>query len=83
MEAFRKIYPSEFYKKFLVHGVRPDGRSLQKVRKTRVSAGSIGSAEGSAFVRMGNSSVLAAVSAMVPVQPQTQPEICKSYYEVH
>lgn len=39
MEAFRKIYPSEFYKKFLVQNVRPDGRALQKVRRTTVSVG--------------------------------------------
>jgi exosome complex component RRP43 len=39
MEAFRKIYPSEFYKKFLVQDVRPDGRGLNKIRKTTVSGG--------------------------------------------
>lgn len=39
VEAFRKIYPSEFYRKFLVHNVRPDGRGMMKVRKTAVSTG--------------------------------------------
>ena len=40
MEAFKKIYPSEFYKKFLAQRVRPDGRGLNGVRKTVVSVGS-------------------------------------------
>jgi hypothetical protein len=39
MEAFRKIYPSEFYRKFLVHEVRPDGRDLNRIRKTKISVG--------------------------------------------
>lgn len=36
---FLDIYPSEFYKKFLSQGVRPDGRTLLKIRKTTVSTG--------------------------------------------
>lgn len=39
MEAFRKIYPQEFYKKFLVQNVRPDGRPLDAARKTTISVG--------------------------------------------
>lgn len=39
MDAFRKIYPGEYYKKFLAHGVRPDDRSLLSIRKTNISLG--------------------------------------------
>jgi exosome complex component RRP43 len=39
IEAFRKLHPAEFYRKFLVHSVRPDGRNLSKARKTTVTSG--------------------------------------------
>ncbi|PRP77240.1 exosome complex component RRP43 [Planoprotostelium fungivorum] len=54
MESFRKIYSSEFHKKFLAHNVRPDGRSLDDARNTKISVNSFGSSNGSAFVRIGN-----------------------------
>lgn len=41
METFKKISGSEFYRKFIVHGVHPDGRSIQKIRKTSVTTGKI------------------------------------------
>eukprot|EP01122_Echinamoeba_exundans_P001038 TRINITY_DN10981_c0_g1_i1.p1 TRINITY_DN10981_c0_g1~~TRINITY_DN10981_c0_g1_i1.p1 ORF type:complete len:269 (+),score=40.80 TRINITY_DN10981_c0_g1_i1:19-825(+) len=65
MEAFRKIYPSEFYKKFLVQNVRPDGRGLQKVRRTTVSVGSITTAHGSSFVKIGNTALVCGVKAEI------------------
>eukprot|EP01114_Cavostelium_apophysatum_P022504 TRINITY_DN8164_c0_g1_i2.p1 TRINITY_DN8164_c0_g1~~TRINITY_DN8164_c0_g1_i2.p1 ORF type:complete len:252 (-),score=22.22 TRINITY_DN8164_c0_g1_i2:90-845(-) len=57
METFRKISGSEFYRKFLVHGVRPDGRNLSKIRKTSITTGSITTADGSSFVKVGQTSV--------------------------
>ncbi len=39
IEAFRKLHPAEFYRKFLVHSVRPDGRNLSKARKTTITTG--------------------------------------------
>lgn len=93
MEAFRKIYPSEFYKKFLLQSVRPDGRSLQKARRTTVSVGSfifscqsvplapgecsqepsaipgsITTAHGSAFVKIGNTALVCGVRAEMGTQ---------------
>eukprot|EP01116_Phalansterium_solitarium_P016804 TRINITY_DN3983_c0_g1_i2.p1 TRINITY_DN3983_c0_g1~~TRINITY_DN3983_c0_g1_i2.p1 ORF type:complete len:321 (-),score=23.88 TRINITY_DN3983_c0_g1_i2:12-905(-) len=65
MESFRKIYPSEFYRKFLVHNVRPDGRSLSSVRQTTVSCGSISTADGSSFVKLGQTAMVAGVKAEV------------------
>eukprot|EP01119_Soliformovum_irregulare_P001660 TRINITY_DN11394_c0_g1_i1.p1 TRINITY_DN11394_c0_g1~~TRINITY_DN11394_c0_g1_i1.p1 ORF type:complete len:294 (+),score=79.62 TRINITY_DN11394_c0_g1_i1:3-884(+) len=62
MEAFRRLYPSEFYRKFLVHDIRPDGRALYKIRKTTISVGSVSSADGSAFVKIGNTSMVAGIS---------------------
>lgn len=39
MDAFRKVFPGEYYKKFLAQNVRPDDRSLLSVRKTTISLG--------------------------------------------
>eukprot|EP01113_Clastostelium_recurvatum_P038770 TRINITY_DN5837_c0_g1_i1.p1 TRINITY_DN5837_c0_g1~~TRINITY_DN5837_c0_g1_i1.p1 ORF type:complete len:281 (-),score=37.23 TRINITY_DN5837_c0_g1_i1:12-854(-) len=71
MEAssFQKIYPLEFYRKFLVQSVRPDGRGLLKTRKTTISAGSISTADASAFVRIGNTSVVAGITAEIGAPP--------------
>lgn len=90
MDAFRKIYPTEFYKKFLLQQVRPDGRSIHGIRKTTISQGStfntsemkmnsnlinflIGSittAHGSSFVRMGNTSVVCGIKGEVALATQ-------------
>jgi len=75
MEGFRKIYPTEYYRKFLVQGVRPDGRGLNKIRKTTVSTGSITSASGSAFVKMGNTSVVAGIKLEVGNPHENQQQI--------
>jgi len=65
MDTFRKISGYEFYRKFLVHGVRPDGRNLQKIRKTTINTGSVSSADGSSFVKVGQTSVIAGVTGEV------------------
>ncbi|KAL6056788.1 Ribosomal RNA-processing protein 43 [Balamuthia mandrillaris] len=95
VEAFRKIHPAEFHRKFLVHNLRPDGRSLFAVRETSVTEGtcaaatadwpfflaywlpsqhptqgSIGTTFGSAFVKMGSTSVIAGVRAEVGTFPK-------------
>eukprot|EP01132_Coremiostelium_polycephalum_P005727 gene5727-7123_t len=65
MDAFQKIHPLEFYRKFLEKSVRPDGRSLENIRKTTVSTGSITTADGSSFVKIGNTSVVCGIKAEV------------------
>ncbi len=41
MEAFRKISPLEYHRKFLQQGIRPDGRLLTKNRKITIKTGSL------------------------------------------
>lgn len=38
-DAFRKLHPLEFLKRFLSQNLRPDGRPLQKERKLVTSLG--------------------------------------------
>lgn len=74
MEAFRKIHPLEFNRKFLAQSIRPDGRPLTKVRKTVISAGSIGTAEGSGLVKIGNTSVLCGIKSEVGIPREETPD---------
>jgi len=70
MEAHRRLYPTEFLRKFVAQGVRPDGRRLTKFRKAAVTVGAVcGSAVGSALVKLGNTTVLAGVRAELGPQP--------------
>lgn len=62
MDAFRKIYPEEYYRKFLEQNVRPDGRGLTSVRKTVITLGSLNqSADGSAFVKIGSTTCVCGI----------------------
>jgi len=62
MEAFRKIYPEEYYRKFLVQNVRPDGRGLTTIRKTVISTGSLNhTADGSSFVKIGSTTCVCGI----------------------
>lgn len=63
MEASRKLYPEEFLRKHIAQGVRPDGRTLTKFRKPRITIGSVNTADGSCMVKLGNTTVVAGVKA--------------------
>jgi len=79
MELIRKVSPAEFYSKFLSQKIRPDGRGLESVRQTFVSVGVVSTALGSAFVRVGQTSVIAGIRAEVGkpdvLSSQSQPLI--------
>ena len=74
-EAFKKIYPELYYDKYLSHNVRPDGRTPEKVRETNISVNSIETADGSAFVKLGNSTAIAGIKAQVgpPLESNSSP----------
>eukprot|EP00966_Prymnesium_polylepis_P195592 4533841-Prymnesium_polylepis.1 len=67
-QLFKSVFPLEYANKFLAAGVRPDGRSLLKARRTRVHVGSISHVDGSARVRLGQTVILAGVQC-VPTPP--------------
>lgn len=41
-EAFQKLNPKEFVRKFVEAGTRPDGRHAQRIRHTVISTGALG-----------------------------------------
>ena len=73
-EAFRVLRPREYYRRFVEKGVRPDGRSLDACRTLSVSSGSIGTAAGSAMVKLGETTILAGVTCAVGEPLQAAPD---------
>ncbi|KAF9292665.1 Exosome complex component RRP43 [Mortierella antarctica] len=63
--TFQKLHPAEYFRKFVSQGVRPDGRLLNGFRPTTVHHGVITTANGSAMVRIGGTTVVCGVKAEV------------------
>jgi exosome complex component RRP43 len=64
-DLFKRIQPGEYLARFLAQGYRPDGRELDEFRDASINVGSISSADGSALVRMGQTTVLCGVTAQI------------------
>ncbi|GAX85983.1 hypothetical protein CEUSTIGMA_g13399.t1 [Chlamydomonas eustigma] len=60
-DAFRKLYPEQYFQRFLDDGIRPDGRTIGRSRATTIGVGTISSVEGSALVKQGDTTILAGV----------------------
>mmetsp|Transcript_8350 Transcript_8350/g.16073 ORF Transcript_8350/g.16073 Transcript_8350/m.16073 type:complete len:301 (-) Transcript_8350:61-963(-) len=56
--AFRRLYPEQYYDKFINQGTRPDGRPLATCRTATIGLGPISSTDASSLIKIGNSSVL-------------------------
>ncbi|EFJ19469.1 hypothetical protein SELMODRAFT_233365 [Selaginella moellendorffii] len=59
VDAFKRLYPAQFLERYLDASVRPDGRPLTRSRPTSVSFNAVSSADGSALVKIGNTTMLA------------------------
>ena len=70
-EAFRKVHPLLYYQKFLARGVRPDGRALLGARQTSAQSRVVTTANGSAMVKLGQTSVV--VGVQVPYTLDARP----------
>lgn len=62
---FQRFHPEEYYRRFLEGGVRPDGRGPRDRRKARLKRSAFPSADGSATMRLGDSSIVVGVTALV------------------
>eukprot|EP01024_Parvocaulis_polyphysoides_P068222 TRINITY_DN8280_c0_g3_i1.p1 TRINITY_DN8280_c0_g3~~TRINITY_DN8280_c0_g3_i1.p1 ORF type:complete len:384 (+),score=12.09 TRINITY_DN8280_c0_g3_i1:363-1514(+) len=60
-QTFQQLFPQQYYQKFADSKVRPDGRSLGECRQVSIAVGVISTADSSALVRIGKTSVLAGV----------------------
>ncbi|TNM84789.1 exosome complex component RRP43 [Takifugu flavidus] len=53
----------EYYRRFLKENCRPDGRELLEFRPTTLNIGSISTADGSALVKVGNTTIICGIKA--------------------
>jgi len=60
-DLLQRFNPEDFYRHFLADGLRPDGRGLRQQRSAELQRHALGSALGSASLRLGRSSVLCGV----------------------
>lgn len=67
VEAFQRLDPENFYRRFVKNGVRPDGRELRAVRPISVDCGVLSEerVQASALVGLGSTKVLAGISLEV------------------
>eukprot|EP00198_Chlamydomonas_reinhardtii_P001199 XP_001690534.1 predicted protein [Chlamydomonas reinhardtii] len=72
-EAFKRLYPDQYYQRFLAEGVRPDGRPIGRARAVTIGAGTITTADGSALVKVGRTTVLAGVRLEIMRPDETAP----------
>ncbi|KAI0236813.1 hypothetical protein L0F63_001683, partial [Massospora cicadina] len=64
-EAFQRVHPKEYLKKFLAKGILPDGREFLEPRGIRITPASISTANGSSVVRIGKTIVMCGVKAEI------------------
>jgi len=74
VEAFKRLYPLQFFERYLNSNVRPDGRPLMRARPTSINLGAIPTADGSALVKIGNTTMLAGVKLEVMVPSSETPD---------
>ncbi|XP_050115805.1 uncharacterized protein LOC126593735 isoform X1 [Malus sylvestris] len=73
-DAFRRLFPLQFYESHFVKSTRPDGRSLTEARETSSALGAVASADGSALVKIGSTTMLAAIKMEVMTPPTESPD---------
>lgn len=71
---FKISQPYEYYKKFLKQDVRPDGRELGEIRSTVLSIGSIKTADGSALVKLGNTTIVCGIKCELATPKSENPK---------
>ncbi|EDV24631.1 uncharacterized protein TRIADDRAFT_25085, partial [Trichoplax adhaerens] len=71
---FRTLRPKEFYDRFIAENIRPDRRTFKQFRKTTVNVGSITTANGSALVKIGNTTMLCGIKTEFAVPKLDSPD---------
>nr|CAI46226.1 hypothetical protein [Homo sapiens] len=77
--GFKTVEPLEYYRRFLKENCRPDGRELGEFRTTTVNIGSISTADGSALVKLGNTTVICGVKAFRSGPPGEEAQVASQF----
>ncbi|KAN0116482.1 Ribosomal protein S5 domain 2-type fold [Russula decolorans] len=70
---FQRLHPKAYLERFLAEQLRPDGRETTECRELFVHAGSISTADGSALVRLGDTTIVCGVKAEIAEPDLEQP----------
>ncbi|XP_028655112.2 exosome complex component RRP43 isoform X1 [Erpetoichthys calabaricus] len=68
------VEPLEYHRKFLKENCRPDGRELGEFRTTTLNIGSITTADGSALVKLGNTTIICGIKGELAAPPADAPD---------
>ncbi|SPO31199.1 related to Exosome complex exonuclease RRP43 [Ustilago trichophora] len=72
--TFKRLHPISYLSRFLDSSIREDGRALPAFRDATLTLGSISTADGSSFVRIGNTSCIAAIKAEIAPPQLSRPQ---------
>ncbi|XP_066506489.1 exosome complex component RRP43 isoform X4 [Hoplias malabaricus] len=72
--GFKTAEPLEYHRSFLKENCRPDGRELGEFRLTTLNIGSINTADGSALVKIGNTTVICGIKAELAAPSTDAPD---------
>ncbi|KAI0302799.1 ribosomal protein S5 domain 2-type protein [Multifurca ochricompacta] len=64
-QIFQRLHPRAYLERFIKEDIRPDGREATEWRDLSVHVGSISTANGSALVRLGDTTVICGVKAEI------------------
>jgi exosome complex component RRP43 len=64
-QIFQRLHPKAYLERFLEEKLRPDGREAADWRDLVVHVGSISTADGSALVRLGETTIVCGVKAEI------------------
>jgi exosome complex component RRP43 len=73
-DAFKRLYPEQYYDTFISQGIRTDGRTLSRARAVSIGLKAVGSADSSALVRIGSTTVMAGVRLEVFQPDDARPD---------
>lgn len=71
---YRIIHPVKYYRDYINNDIRPDGRGLDQFRPAIINVSSIGTADGSAIVKIGNTTVVCGIKAELAKPKASEPE---------
>ena len=74
-DAFKKLYPKEFFSRFIEDGIRPDGRPIGRCRPTTIGLDVVSTADSSALVKIGSTTALAGVKLEVMPPKEDLPNL--------
>ncbi|XP_063696228.1 exosome complex component RRP43-like [Culicoides brevitarsis] len=73
-QLYKEIYPVKYFRDYLQHNIRPDGRNLLGSRPLQLNVNSITTADGSATVKLGNTVVVCGIKAEIATPTVTEPD---------